>query len=346
LRAAIRRDNVKPIVSVVMPVRNARRWLDQAVSSILSQSAGDLELLLVDDHSDDGGIEELSCGDPRLRLLRNPGRGVSSAFNHGFSQAQGQFIARMDADDIALPERLEVQLDYLSAHPEIDICGGCVEIFLDGEAGGARPAGGNRRYQAWLNACCTPDSIRRGLFVESPIPNPTAVFRRSALRRLGGYGDPAWPEDYDLFLRADRAGLRMGKPDRILLRWRDHGHRLTRRHPRYARDLFQAAKAHHLVRGRLRALDSVVIWGAGPGGRLMHDLLLAEGMAVSGFLDVHPRRIGGSKRGLPVWPIEHVDDMGERFILVAVGAAGARPQIRAFLEHRGKAEGQHYLFVA
>jgi len=337
---------VNPIVSVVMPVRNARPWLGLAVDSILSQSVGNLELLLVDDHSEDGGIDELPRGDPRLRLSSNPGRGVSSAFNHGFSQARGQFIARMDADDIALPERLEAQLDYLSAHPEIDICGACVDIFLDGEHADARPAGGNRRYQAWLNGCRTPDAIRRGLFVESPIPNPTALFRHGALRRLGGYGDPVWPEDYDLFLRADRLGLRMGKPDRILLRWRDHDRRLTRSKSRYGRDLFQAAKAHHLVHGRLRAMESVVIWGAGPGGRLMHDLLQAEGMAVSGFLDVHPRRIGGSKRALPVWPIEHVVELLDHFILVAVGSAGARPRIRSFLEQRGRKEGTDFLFVA
>lgn len=337
---------MKPAVSVIMPVRNARRWLTQAVHSILSQSLENLELLLVDDHSNDGSIEDLPCEDPRLRLLRNPGRGVSSAFNHGFSQAQGEYIARMDADDIALPQRLEAQLGYLAAHPEIDVCGACVEIFLDGEQRGAQPAGGNRRYQAWLNDCRTPQSIRRELFIESPIPNPTAVFRRNALQRLGGYGDPAWPEDYDLFLRADRLGLLMGKPDVILLRWRDHERRLTRSNARYARELFQAAKAHHLVRGRLRTLDSVVIWGAGPGGRLMHDLLQAEGMAVSGFLDVHPRRVGGSKRGLPVWPIEHVNEVTDRFILVAVGAAGARPRIRAFLGQQGRAEGRDYLFVA
>lgn len=329
-----------------MPVRNAQPWLGAAVRSILSQSVGNLELLLVDDHSDDGGLDQLPHGDPRLRLLRNPGRGVSSAFNHGFSQARGRFIARMDGDDIALPERLEVQLDYLHAHPEIGICGGCVEIFLDGQPGSAQLAGGNRRYQAWLNACRSPEAIRRGLFVESPVPNPTAVFRRSVLQRLGGYADPAWPEDYDLFLRADRLGLRMGKPDRILLRWRDHDRRLTRSNPRYGRDLFQAAKAHHLVRGRLRVLDSVVIWGAGPGGRLMHDLLQAEGMEVGGFLDVHPRRVGGSKRGLPVWPIEHIDELAGHFILVAVGTAGARARIRTFLEQRGREEGADFLFVA
>ena len=337
---------MKPLVSVILPVRNGGRWLATAVDSILGQTLADLELIVVDDHSDDGALAGLPGRDPRLRLLTNPGRGVSSAFNAGFTVSRAPLVARMDADDIALPPRLERQVRYLEEHPAIDICGCCVEIFLGDAPGERSPAGGNRRYQAWLNACCAPDAIRRELFVESPIPNPTAVFRREALRRLGGYREPGWPEDYDLFLRADAGGLRMGKPDGVLLRWRDHGRRLTRSDPRYARERFQAAKAHFLARARLRPGVPVVIWGAGPTGRQMHDLLNGEGVSTEGFLDVHPRRIGGQKRGLPVWPIEHLDQLGDRFVLVAVGAAGARRRIRDFMTARGRLEGSDYLFVA
>lgn len=333
-----------PLVSVVLPVRDGGAWLVEAVDSILGQSLGNLELLVVDDHSRDGAPQRLPRGDPRLRLLGNRGRGVASAFNSGFAAASGEFIARMDADDVALPERLEQQVRLLEAHPDIDICGACVEIFVADGAGGGRPEGGNLRYQQWLNACRSPEAIRRELFIESPIPNPTAMFRRSALTRLEGYADPDWPEDYDLYLRADALGMRMAKPEAILLRWREHDGRLTRRDPRYAVARFQAAKARYLARGRLGS-EPVVIWGAGPSGRLMHDLLQAEGVAIRGFLDVHPRRAGGKKRGLPVWPHEQTDRAGEALILVAVGAAGARAEIRHFLQQRGRVEGHDFLFV-
>jgi hypothetical protein len=247
----------------------------------------------------------------------------------------------MDADDIALPPRLERQVEYLEAHPDVAIAGACVEIFAEGSV-----QGGNRRYQAWLNGCRDPAAIRRELFIESPIPNPTAVFRAEALRSLGGYADPDWPEDYDLFLRADATGLAMGKPDGLLLRWREHGGRLTRRDPRYALERFQAAKLHYLARHRLADVPSVTIWGAGPTGRLTHDLLIREGVTVAGFLEVHPRRIGGTKRGRPVWPIGRLERDGETFVLAAVGAAGARRRIRAFMEGLGRVEGEDYLFVA
>ena len=109
---------------------------------------------------------------------------------------------------------------------------------------------------------------------------------------------------------------------------------------------FQAAKLHYLARHRLPRRRPVIIWGAGPTGRLTHDLLAVEGVAVAGFLEVHPRRIGGQKRGRPVWPVERLEREPSAFVLAAVGSAGARPRIRAFMERLGRDEGEDYLFVA
>ena len=325
----------------MLPVRDGGAWLADAVASILGQTLDDLELLVVNDHSRDRAVARLPRDDTRLRLLENRGDGVSAAFNCGLEQARASFVARMDADDLALPQRLARQVAYLDSRPDVAICGACVEIFASGGV-----QGGNRRYQEWLNACRDPETIARELFIESPIPNPTALFRTGALQGLGGYGNPDWPEDYDLFLRADAAGLRMGKPDGVLLRWREHEGRLTRTDERYALERFQAAKLHYLVRHRLPERRPVIVWGAGPTGRLTHDLLKAEGVPVAAFLDVHPRRVGRCKRGRPVWPIERLAGEPSAFVLGAVGAAGARARIRAFLGSLGRAEGEDFLFVA
>lgn len=330
-----------PLVSVVMPVRNGGCYLAPAVDSILSQTHEKLELILVDDHSSDAAIDRLRTDDSRLKVTRGSGRGVSAAFNAGLAMARGEFIARMDADDIALPTRLETQLSYLAKHAAVSICGGCVEIFADGGL-----EGGNLRYQAWLNACRSPGKIRREIFIESPIPNPTAFFRREAILKLAGYADPAWPEDYDLFLRADALGMKMGKPDPVILRWREHQARLTRTDGRYALTAFQQAKIHYLAQNRLPQGRGLIIWGAGPTGKLTHDLLAAEQQDVLGFLEVHPRRIGGEKRGLPVWPVQQLERDKESFVLVAVGSAGAKEEIRRFMQGLGRIEGEHYLFVA
>lgn len=325
---------------MILPVRNGGAYLVQAVISILEQTHHRLELLLVDDNSDDGALAACPLDEPRLRVLSSPGQGVVDAFNHGLEQAQGSYVARMDADDIALPKRIEKQLALLESEKAVGICGTGVEFFPT-----TAVAGGNLYYQSWLNRLTTPDAIHRQMFIESPIPNPTAMFRRQVIDDLGGYSDTSWPEDYDLFLRADKAGVKMAKTDEVLLRWREHDARLTKTDERYARTRFQQAKAYFLSAGRLGD-QPFLIWGGGPSGAEFYDLLLANGRKAEGFLDVHPRRIGGLKRGQPVMHFEQLPGYPGHFILIAVGSRKVRTEIRAFLNGHGRREGSDYLFVA
>lgn len=331
---------MKPLVSVVMPVRDGGTYLETAVESILDQTHQNLELILIDDHSSDAAITSLDRSDSRLSIFPAQGEGVVNAFNSGLARCRGEFIARMDADDISLPERLACQLQYLDQHPVIEIAACCVEIFSK-----AGLQGGFKRYQRWLNSVRSAEDIHNQIFIESPMPNPGVMFRRGALQTLGGYRQMNWPEDYDLFLRADAAAMQMGKPEPVLLRWREHGLRLTHNDDIYRRERFQAAKVHFLVKHRLKS-QSVIIWGAGPTGRLTHDLVLAEGGVIEGFIDVHPRRIGGQKRGLPVWSLDKCRQADLPMVLVAVGAAGAREEISAFMLKHNRTEGEDYLFVA
>jgi len=331
---------MNPLVSVVMPVHNGGIYLNAAVDSILSQSHAKLELLLVNDHSTDDAVVSLDGSDSRLRIIDSDGRGVVNAFNTGFAHCEGEFIARMDADDLSVRKRIETQLEYLSQHPRIDIAGCCVEIFSKSGI-----QGGLERYQKWLNSVRDPEQVHRQIFIESPLPNPGLIFRRAALEKLGGYRDVEWPEDYDLLLRTDSMGMHMGKPEEILLCWREHEARLTHLDPRYTREQFMRAKTHFLVNHRLKG-QRLIIWGAGPTGRTLHDLIVAEGGVVDGFIEVHPRRIGGQKRGLPVWSVDKCRETGLPTILVAVGTAGVRADIAEFMTRHDKIEGEDYLFVA
>jgi glycosyltransferase involved in cell wall biosynthesis len=328
------------LVSVILPVYNGGEFLSEAVESILNQDHGKLELLLIDDHSTDSAIAALGKRDSRLKTFKSKGKGVADAFNTGIALSDGSFVARMDADDVSLPARLGCQLEYLAKYPSVAISGCRVDIFSESGI-----QGGLERYQDWLNSCCTPEQVHQQIFIESPLPNPGLMFRREALLQLDGYRNKQWPEDYDLLLRADAENMQMGKPEPVLLRWREHETRLTHTDSLYDRRNFMAAKSHFLVHHRLKG-RSAVIWGAGPSGRLIFDLMTAEGGKVKGFIEVHPRRIGGQKRGLPVWPIDKVNDLGGSMLIIAVGAAGARQEITAHLCEQNKIPGKDYLFVA
>ena len=330
----------EPLISVLLPVRDAGDYLRPAVTSILTQSVDDFELILVDDGSRDAAVAQLECSDPRLRIFHNPGQGLVNALNFAAFQARGRFVARMDADDIALPQRLERQLQLLESEPGIGIAGARVEIFSEQGVGE-----GYRVYEQWINSLTTPEAIEREMYVESPIPHPTAMLSRNLFRALGGYRHVDWPEDYDLWLRAHLNGVRMAKPDEVLLRWRDHPQRVTRADSRYALAAFTRAKAHFLARQPLRD-RAAVIWGAGPTGSLLCDALVEEGVRVDAFIDIDPRKVGGRKRGRPVLPAEAAPGVTPALVVAAVGARGARADIRGLLEGYHLSEGWDYLFAA
>ena len=326
-------------ISVIMPVHNGGQYLDTAVSSILNQTFKNIELILIDDHSTDSSITKLELSDARIRLVKNPGRGIVSALNHGIEQARMPFIARMDADDIALPERLQRQMDYLLNQTDIKICSTQVEIFREnGELGG-----GYQHYQHWINTLTAADEIATNMFIESPVPHPTVMMRKKDLENLGGYSDNGCPEDYELWLRAHLQGYRFGKPEGILLRWRDHDSRLSRNSLRYSKKAFFKTKTYHLT--RLYPDVKFRIWGSGPTGGLLFDEILNNSGTVVDFIDVAPKRIGNSKRNKPIVDAYQIEKT-KGLILVAVSARGARQDIRDFLNQRGFIETINYICVA
>lgn len=340
-------SNPTSLISVIMPVHNAGDYLAEAVTSILNQQDVLLELILVDDHSTDQAIKNLPIefpGDKRLKIVSSEGHGVVAAMKKGYAHAQGIYIARMDADDVAMPNRLLQQYQYLQQHPEIGIAGAQVKIF-----GVTDIERGFLLYENWLNSLCLPEDIEREIFIESPIPNPTAFFRREIYDVLNGYQDSEWAEDYDMWLRAHALGIRMGKPEGILLHWREHEKRLTHRDSRYNNKLFIKAKAYYLSRSHHLKKRKVIIWGAGPTGKYIHDILIEQNIEVTAFIEVDPKRIGGVTRGLPVLhysEISQYTDNNSDLIIGAVGARGAREKMRQALIDIGKEEGTDFLFAA
>ncbi len=208
-----------PLVSVVMPVRDGAAFLDPAIASIRAQTHRALELILVDDGSRDATpeiLERHAGEDPRLRCLFLGATGVAAALNTGIGQATGAFIARMDADDIARPDRLARQLDVLSRHPAAALVGSSYEV-IDSHG---------RKLRA-VHLPTAPDEIRERLATANCIAHPTVLLRREALDAVGGYRAAfRHCEDYDLWLRlAERYELL--NIDEPLLLYREHHGQVT-----------------------------------------------------------------------------------------------------------------------
>jgi GT2 family glycosyltransferase len=327
-----------------MPARDAARTAGAAAVSILRQSLRDLRLVAVDDGSRDdtpGVLARLAGRDRRVRLVRGPGRGIAAALAAGLSSCDAEVVARMDADDVASPRRLELQLEALRADPSLAAVGSRVRLF---PRRGAGP--GMRRYVEWVNGLTAPADLARDLLVEAPLVHPATSIRRSALERAGGWRPGPFPEDYDLWLRLWEGGGRLANLPAVLLSWRDSPARLTRTDERLALGRHVALKCDFLARTWLAGRPEVALWGAGPTGKAFADALAARGIRAALFVDVKRERIGGSKRGAPVVGPGEVGRARGLPLLVAVGAAGARPLIRAELARQGFEELRDYRVVS
>jgi hypothetical protein len=337
-------DFPAPQVSVLLPARNAERTLERAVRSILTQTFRAFELVAVDDGSTDGTsslLARLAREDSRVRVLRAEGKGISAALNLGLAECRAPLLARMDADDESLPQRLERSVAALEADPSLCGLGTGVELFRDD-----RPVSPNLQlYAKWLNGLGTKDRLFRERFIESPLCHPSVTLRTAAVREVGGWTSEPVPEDYALWLTLLDAGHALRCLPEVLFRWRDHDDRLTRTDPRYSEEAFRILKARHLVRGPLRA-GRCRIWGAGQKGLRLARALRAEGVGVERFYEVSPHKIGQRIDGIPVSSWEELRGPGTPHLVAAVGAKGAREEIRAALVARGWTEGDDFTSVA
>lgn len=228
-----------PRVTVLMPVHDGKDFLPEAIESILCQTLRDFELLVVDDGSRDGSdrIAE-SYRDPRIRLVRNERHlGLIETLNRGLDLARGEIVARMDADDVSLPERLARQVAFLDASPGIGACGSWVTLTGDAESR-------VHRYPT------RPDDVRCQLLFEPALAHPTVCLRRAWFDRHGLRFEPGYAhaEDYRLWRRASAIFpiCNLGEP---LLRYRVHAGSVSRRRARE-----QQATVERIHREALREL--------------------------------------------------------------------------------------------
>ena len=339
---------ITPTVSVLMPCYNAAGTLEAALDSLANQTFTNFEVLAVDDGSHDATpaiLAAWSQRDPRFRLLQQPHAGIIAALQRGLAACRTPYVARMDTDDLARPERLARQVAYLHAHPHAAVVGCLVQGFPPDEV-----RTGFRLYLDWLNNLTTNAAIRREIFVESPLVHPSVLFRRADVQAVGGYQDHGWAEDYDLWLRLYIAGAQFGKVPEVLLDWREHPQRLTRTDKRYSLENFLRAKAHYLARGPLQDRDAVIVWGAGMMGRRLSKHLLRHNVPLVAFVDVDPKKIGSLRRNRPIMAPADLPDWWARYehpvVLAAVGARGARRLIRQQLNAFGLQEGRDWWSVA
>lgn len=335
-----------PVVSVLLPVHNGAATVARAIASVQAQRETAWELIVVENGSTDDSaavVRELASGDQRIQIVNMPVANLVAALNEGLKRCQGEFVARMDADDEMLPERLSKQVAVLRNQPDWGVVGCGVRFGGDTDA-----QAGYAEHVRWLNQQITPEQLWLSRFVESPLAHPSVMWRRSVSDHHGAYQEGDFPEDYELWLRWWEAGVKFGKIADELLIWHDSPGRLSRSDSRYRTEAFYRTKARFIAGELARSGRGRDVWiaGAGRPTRSRAAELEAHGVTIVGYLDVDPKKIGQRIDGCSVVGPDALPAKEDVMVLSYVGNRGAREKVRALLESQGRREGQDFWLCA
>jgi glycosyltransferase involved in cell wall biosynthesis len=301
-----------PRISVAVPARNVGPWVAETLDSVLGQTRPPDEVIVVENGSDDDTREVLEGYRDRVTLVEMPCRGAPAAYNRGFAEATGEYVAMCPADDVWRPEKLERQAAAIAAHPEADVFFGHARHFGADTSEYERPPG-----EGMLDR----SALTRALYAENLIAAPTVLIRRAFFERVGRFREDILVEDYEFWMRALHAGASFFYDPHLLVDFRRHGSNLSSRlldmreqvihpvHLTYAGDV-EPALARRVLAADLRQIGRYHLDAGHPAeartayrGSLRHRPSLKALLAVaaltlpgSDWLRASERRLRASRR--------------------------------------------------
>lgn len=335
--------NEIPDVSVILPFYNADTTLSRAIESIASQSLRSFECILINNNSTDNSVEiaqNITVNDKRFFLIHEENQGVMFASNTGSKRARCKFVARMDADDRAYPNRLKLQADFLDANPDYGAVSGMVKHVSHSEN-----TKGFARYVDWVNSVKTYGEILNSQFIESPIVNPSAMWRKEVAEKHGMFQHGDFPEDYEMWLRWLSEGVKIEKLNDTILDWYDSDTRITRTQSIYSDSAFYRIKTKYLAKWLEKNNPfhpRIAVWGASRISRRRARLLIQYGIEIECYIDIKKSR----QLNQQVIYYNEIPSPDKMFILTYIKQMNARDEIQDFLHSRGYEEGMNYLLIS
>ena len=332
-----------PYISIVLPFYNAETTLGRAIDSIAAQNFKNFECILINNNSTDRSIviaQDWVSKDNRFILIHEEMQGVMYASNKGSDYARGAYVSRMDADDFSHSDRLKLQSEFLDANPDYGAVAGLVKHISHSEN-----TKGFARYVEWVNSVKSYKEIMNSRFIESPIVNPSAMWRKEVADKFGMYKDGDFPEDYEMWLRWLREGVKIKKLEDTVLDWYDSDERLTRTQSIYSDSSFYRIKTKYLASWLEKNNPfhpHIAVWGASRISRRRANLLKQYGIEIDFYIDTKRNRQLDKK----VIYYSEIPPPDKTFILTYIKQMDARDEIQDFLHDRRYIEGVNYLLVS
>lgn len=257
----------KNMISVILPVYNGEKFLRESIESILNQTYENFEFIIINDGSTDGSlkiINDYASRDFRIKVISRENKGLVYSLNEGIDLAKGKYIARMDADDISLPKRFEMQYKYMEDYPDITILGTFIETFGENEEA-------NIAIEQWFNDELNDENMYIKTICGCPVPHPSVMMITDFAKSEKYSSNYPAIEDYELWIRAITKGYKISNINEKLLKYRVHNNSKS-----------------NIERGEVATIQrvecklnyffnedkkNILIWGAGLGGRVFVDYI-------------------------------------------------------------------------
>jgi glycosyltransferase involved in cell wall biosynthesis len=331
----------QPLISILIPFKNTEIYITDCLESILIQTYKNWEVLIVDDGSTDSSfylVELFALKDDRIKLFKNSGNGIIDALKLAFDNSRGEFITRMDSDDIMHPNKLEVLANNLIKSGKHHVAVGLVNYFSDE---GLQE--GYRNYENWLNGLTKSGNNYSEIYKECVIPSPCWMIHRDDLTACGAFNTNRYPEDYDLAFRFYKHHFKCIPCDRILHYWRDYSTRTSRTHAHYVENHFIFLKIHHFLDIDYNENRPLTIWGAGSKGKLIAKILLEKNITFEWFCD-NPQKIGRDIYGKKLKDFNDLNTIENAQCIITVANKKAQKDIRDYLNSINMKPVEDYIF--
>lgn len=331
---------VPGLISILIPFKNASQYLEECLDSILSQSYSQWEVIAIDDHSGDHSLEivqRYQDYSPKIHCFPNTGDGIIAALQLALKYSRGEFITRMDADDIMPCNKLET-LFKLIENRSGHIATGRVEYFPQHSL-----SEGYKKYENWLNSLTQTDRHFQEIYKECVIPSPCWLIRKTDLLQAGAFNSSKMPEDYDLTFRFYKEKFKVLSTHHLMHHWREHAERTSRTHTNYSIEQFTQLKLDYFLDIELNPDDTLVIWSAGKWGKELANRLLEKKQPFY-WVCTNPKMIGNQIYGQRIEDYQSVSKLKNPKLIIPIASPKYQQMIIDFLSPSNLHVGKHLFF--
>ena len=329
------------LISILIPTRNADKYIADCLDSIVNQTEQSWELLVVNDHSEDETeniLKQYQNLDNRIKYFNNTGRGIIEALRLAYSNSKGNLITRMDSDDLMEATKLEKMKSALLSKGDDFLATAFVKYFAD------KPLGdGYIKYQNWLNELAEKENNFTEIYKECVIASPCWMIRKSTFEKCEAFRPNTYPEDYDLCFRFYENGLKIVSVKEVMHYWRDYATRASRTDEHYADNRFLQLKINYFCKLDKDKKRPLVLWGAGKKGKFLAQLLIDK---KKNFIWVcnNEKKIGKSIYDVKLFGIEHLENIEKPQIIIAVAAKDALQEINQYLTKENSQNSKDHFY--